>query len=92
MTIAEGNKRVLLTFPEYALEAFKEDARRLNMTLSAYAFLVLGSTSSNLPDVECTALLDRLENLEETRWRAQNPEKWEALQAKRNKKNSSKNS
>lgn len=94
MTIADGKKRVVLMFPEYAIEAFKDDARRLNMSLSGYAFMILGSHSYNLPESESDFLCDTLSATEELIYYsdAVNSERFESLKKRYSKKNSDKNS
>lgn len=61
--IAVDKSRVALTLPTDALEAFREDAAELNLTLSTYVYLVLAGMSMHLPEVESSEMMDRLNYL-----------------------------
>lgn len=61
--MADEKIRVALTLPRSAVNAFKKDARSLNLTLSSYVYLLLASNSSNLDPAESLMVSERLDFL-----------------------------
>lgn len=81
MVVSSEKKRVMLTFPTDALESFKADAKRLNMTLSSYAYVVLAANSYSLNDDLACEMCDRLALLTEQAVEREDPEYWAAWKA-----------
>lgn len=61
--IPENKTRIALTLPKDAANAFRQDAKELNLSFSTYVYLCLAGMSMHMEEVESSAMLDRLNRL-----------------------------